>query len=46
MKYKQSLINLFNNHSYTLIWDDWNTEFLTYVSKTIESVGYFYMNKD
>lgn len=46
MKCKQPLINLFNNHSYTLLRDDQNTEFLTYVSRAIESMGFFYMNKD
>jgi len=34
MKYTEPPINLFNNHSYTLLRDDQNTEFLTYVSQS------------
>lgn len=44
MKYEEPLINLFNNHSHTLRRDDQNTEFLTYVSRAIESMGFFYTN--
>lgn len=42
IKYKQPLIHLFIKHSYTLLRDDQNTEFLTYVSRAIESMGFFF----
>lgn len=42
MKYQQSPTNLCDNHSSTLLWDDPSTEFLTYVTRNIESMGFFF----
>lgn len=41
-KYKQPLTNLYDNHSSTLLWNNQNTEFFTYVTRNIESMGFFF----
>lgn len=44
-KYKQPLTNLYDNHSSTLLWNNQNTEFFTYVTRNIESMGFFFLHE-